>query len=121
MLKTQVRQSNVELLRILAMFLVVVAHCNCWLAGGLPDMSDGLSMVDIIRYFIAAIASICVVLFVLISGYFAIHPNIKSIVSLWTQIVFVYLYLFVIQCIVTGGDLRISYSVFSLLRNRIGL
>lgn len=103
MANTLERQSNIEVLRILAMFLVVVAHCNSWLAGGLPDLSQGLTVVSPCRYMVASVASICVVLFVLISGYFSVRINIKSLFTLWSQIVFVYLYLFVLQCIVMGG------------------
>lgn len=101
--KTKVRQSNIELLRIVAIFLVMVAHCNGWLGGGLPDASSGMTVLFWGKHIIASLASICVVLFVLISGYFSIKPSLKSLVTLWTQIFFVYLYLFVIQLIVAGG------------------
>ena len=100
--KTVVRQSNIELLRIVAIFLVMVAHCKIWLGGGLPDLSEGMTAMFLGKHIIAALASICVVLFVLISGYFSIKPNLKSIVNLWTQIFFIYICLVVIQSIKTG-------------------
>ena len=106
--KTKVRQSNIELLRIVAIFLVMVAHCNSWLGGGLPNPSEGMTTVFFGKYIIAALASICVVLFVLISGYFSIKPNLKSIVNLWTQIFFVYIYLFVIQSIVINKGVDVK-------------
>lgn len=105
---TKVRQSNIELLRIVAIFLVMVAHCNIWLGGGLPDFSEGISAMVVGKHIIASLASICVVLFVLISGYFSIKPNLKSVVTLWTQIFFIYLYLFVFQAIVTGWGINIK-------------
>ena len=100
-----VRQSNIELLRIVAIFLVMVAHCNGFMAEGhIPSMTDGnVDAVVICRNIIASLASICVVLFVLISGWFSIKPNFKSIVTLWTQVFFIYLYLIGLQYIVRGG------------------
>ena len=99
---TKVRQSNIELLRIVAIFLVMVAHCNIWLGGGLPDFSEGISAMVVGKHIIASLASICVVLFVLISGYFSIKPNLKSVVTLWTQIFFIYLYSLYSLSAVTG-------------------
>jgi surface polysaccharide O-acyltransferase-like enzyme len=101
--KIKDRQSNIELLRTVAIFLVMVAHCNCWLGGGLPDSSTGMTDVFWGKHIIASLSSICVVLFVLISGYFSIKPKLKSLLTLWTQIFFVYLCLFVIRLIVIGG------------------
>lgn len=106
-----VRQSNIELLRIVAIFLVMVAHCNGFMAEGhIPSMTDGnVDAVVICRNIIASLASICVVLFVLISGWFSIKPNFKSIVTLWTQVFFIYLYLIGLQYIVRGG---VSVNLF---------
>lgn len=112
--KTIVRQSNIELLRIVAIFLVMVAHCNSWLGGGLPDPSDGMTALFFGKCIIASLASICVVLFVLISGFFSIKPNLKSIVNLWTQIFFIYICFFVIQSIKTGG-VNIKYLITCFL------
>lgn len=105
---TKVRQSNIELLRIVAIFLVMVAHCNIWLGGGLPDFSEGISAMVVGKHIIASLASTCVALFVLISGYFSIKPNLKSIVTLWTQIFFIYLYLYAFQIIVMGGGISVK-------------
>ena len=113
--KVKARQSNIELLRIVAIFLVMVAHCNIWLGGGLPDPSEGMTVMFFGKHIIAALASICVVLFVLISGYFSIKPNLKSIVTLWTQIFFIYLYLFVIQLVVNTGGVNFKGLIMCFL------
>ncbi len=114
-----VRQSNIELLRIVAIFLVMVAHCNAWLGGGLPDPSLGLSAMFWGKYIIASFASICVVLFVLISGFFSIKPSLKSIVTLWTQILFVYLYLVALQYL-TQGNVGLKYVISCFLPFSLG-
>lgn len=114
--KTKIRQSNIELLRIVAIFLVMVAHCNSWLGGGLPDASSGMTVLFCGKHIIASLSSICVVLFVLISGYFSIKPSLKSLFTLWTQIFFVYIYLFVIQLIVMGwGDINVKDLILCFL------
>ena len=100
---TKVRQSNIELLRILAIFLVMVGHFNSGMGGGRPHFEGLIDGVVIGRNIVAALASVCVVLFVLISGWFSIKPNLKSIATLWTQILFINLYLFVFQLVLMGG------------------
>lgn len=120
MIEAKVRQSNIELLRIVAMFLVMVAHCNIWLGGGLPDVTDGMTVLFWGKHIIASLASICVVLFVLISGYFTIKPNLKSVVTLWTQIFFVYFYIFIIQTIVTGDGINFKSLVLCFLPFTVG-
>ena len=120
MAETKVRQSNIELLRIVAIFLVMVAHCNIWLGGGLPDATDGMTVMFWGKHVIASLASICVVLFVLISGYFTIKPSLKSIITLWTQIFFVYLYVFIFQTIVTGGGINYKSLILCFLPFTVG-
>lgn len=96
-----VRQSNIELLRIIAIFMVMIAHCNGHMAeGSIPAMTANADAVVVCRNIIGSLASICVVLFVLISGWFSIKPNLKRIATLWTQIFFVYLYVFILQTII---------------------
>lgn len=95
------RLSNIELLRIISIFLVMIAHCNSWLADGLPDVSmgDGIPISSLMRYFVAGLASICIVCFVFISGFFSIKPNLRSLITLWTQILFIKLIFYIIQCV----------------------
>ena len=120
MAETKVRYSNIELLRIVAIFLVMVAHCNIWLGGGLPDATDGMTVMFWGKHVIASLSSICDVLFVLISGYFTIKPNLKSVITLWTQIFIVYLYVFIIQTIATGGGINYKSLILCFLPFTVG-
>ncbi len=113
MAETKVRQSNIELLRIVAIFLVMVGHINGFMAEGrIPPMTADADSVVIIRNVIGSLASVCVALFMLISGWFSIKPNLKSVVTLWTQIFFVYIYCFSIQVVLGGANLKTLATCF---------
>jgi surface polysaccharide O-acyltransferase-like enzyme len=73
------RQSNIELLRIIAMFFVMVVHADVY-SLGLPSSSEWIRtpMASFIRVFIESLAIVCVNVFVLISGWFGIKPSIKG-------------------------------------------
>lgn len=80
------RQSNFELLRIVAMFFVLLLHAN-WLAFRFPTSSEiGISPISsFLRMWMEAITIVAVNTFVLISGYFGIRLRGKSLVSLLFQ------------------------------------
>ena len=86
---TKVRQSNIELLRIIAMLLVLIVHAD-FASIGYPNGNDVTSAPTstFFRIFIESLSIVCVNLFVLISGYFGINPKTKSIFSLIFQVVF---------------------------------
>lgn len=77
MVKKVSRQSNMELLRVVSMILIMVIHAQFYL---IPH--------SIPRWFILIGADASVNCFVLISGYFGIHPKIKSFSSFIFQILF---------------------------------
>lgn len=85
----KIRCSNFELLRIVAMFLVFAVHAN-FLALGQPTASEvSQSLISsFCRIFFHQIALVCVNLFVLISGYFGIHPTIRSVSNLLFAVMF---------------------------------
>ena len=83
------RDSNMELLRIVAMLMVVLVH-TCFCTTGTPTKAD-VSVEPIIsffRLFIPACTIVCVNLFVLISGWFGIKHNKKSFLNLTFQVIF---------------------------------
>lgn len=92
------RQSNFELLRIVAMFLVLVFHATFWCLGD-------LSKVDLYncptsswtRISIGAISVICVNVFVLISGWFGIRPTIKGLCNFIFQCLYFYIGTFIVM------------------------
>lgn len=83
------RCSNFELLRIIAMFLVLIIHADIY-SLGFPTIEDinNAPSATILRFFIQSLAAPCVNLFILISGYFRIKLTYKKILS------FVFLVLF---------------------------
>lgn len=103
------RQSNIELLRILAMFLVLVVHADFW-ANGAPTQEECLTKVvpSITRFFIEAVSIVCVDVFVLISGWFGIRPNIKRMSSFLFQCFFFLGGLYAVSLIGGFGTLKFS-------------
>lgn len=90
------RDSNMELLRIVAMFFILIVHVD-FLGLSLPSKVD-LQMSPIStfsRVYIGALTSICVNLFVMISGWYSIKLKTKSILKLIFQTYFfcVFMYL----------------------------
>lgn len=89
------RQSNIELLRLVAMFLVLAFHANIWSLetcyteqGLLNDFQGNFFRLLFINGE-ASFTSICVNLFVLISGYFGIKLKKEKLFSLIFQSFFI--------------------------------
>lgn len=83
------RESNIELCRIVAMLLVLLLHANYFSLGGveLTDIqADKLG--SFAKAFAEQLCIICVNVFILISGWFGIRPNIKGGLSLLFQVFF---------------------------------
>ncbi len=83
------RQSNIELLRILAMFLVLVVHADFW-ALGRPAAEDfSINPLNAFtRTIIESISIVCVNVFILISGWFGIRPSLKGFCNFVFQCAF---------------------------------
>lgn len=96
----EVRQSNVELLRIIAMFMIIAVHADYWILG-VPTFEEYTIAPSgtITRIFIEQLMVVGVNVFVLISGWFGIRPSIKSFLSLCFQIIFYLLGIYVIGLI----------------------
>lgn len=90
------RQSNMELLRIVAMFLVLVVHAD-FAALGHPTHADAINetMVTIWRYVFEGLAIVCVNVFVLLSGWFGIRPSWKGFSKFIFQVAFFSIGLFI--------------------------
>ena len=90
------RLSNMELLRIVAMFLVLLLHCNYSVIGPVSQ-SDVISdsMGAFTRILTEQLCLCCVNIFVLISGWFGIKFTFKGVCSLLFQV----LALVVVVCV----------------------
>lgn len=92
------RESNMELLRIVAMFFVVMLHTT-FLSTGIPNADDfSLDFAKTLtRVSVSGVTVVCVNLFVLISGWYGIRPKRTKFAELLFQLVF-----FITVCLVYG-------------------
>lgn len=81
------RQSNIELLRIISMFLIVIYHVFVYVLGNYETQYLLIKP-------LYTLSHVGVVIFVLISGYFGIKPSVKGLLKLYLWIVFYNLLLF---------------------------
>ncbi|NLK66370.1 MAG: acyltransferase family protein [Campylobacteraceae bacterium] len=102
------RNSNIELLRNLAMFLVLVVH-SMYFALGAPTAEyleqnplDGKTQIVL-----ELLAIACVNLFILISGWFGIRPKVKSVLTLLFQCFFLYILVYVFSLIIGISELSV--------------
>ncbi len=79
-----IRQSNMELLRLVCMFMVMVCHANGYINEG-----DLIGVDGVIRLIINQFCLICVNCFVMVSGWFGIKASWKGAAKLLFQVIFV--------------------------------
>lgn len=98
------RLSNIELLRIISVFLILVTHADFW-ALGEPTTTEIKSNFSssFTRIFFESLSIICIDIFVLISGWFSIRASLKSIIKLLFQVYFLLLVIYLIY-IILGWD-----------------
>lgn len=83
------RDANMDLMRITAMFLVMVYHVNYWGMAQKFAPLESYSELQVFGYtLMKCVSMVCVNLFVLISGWYGIKPNIKKLLGLFFQIWF---------------------------------
>lgn len=107
------RQTNMELLRIVAMVMVLTVHAD-FAALGSPDSEfDGFygALNSLTRTGFEMLAIVSVNLFVLISGWFSIKATARGIMAFGFQTVFFLTGCYVIVCLVnyvSSGNLHIT-------------
>lgn len=89
------RQSNFELLRIVAMLLVLTVHAGFY-SLGMPT-ADTSALASFTRIFFQSVSVIAVLLFVLISGWFGIRTKVKSVLRFVFQCLFYSLIIYVVM------------------------
>lgn len=94
------RQSNIELLRAIAMFLVLWVHADFYSIGE-PSYSDVLSkpLDSSLKIIFEAICISAVNIFVMISGWFGIHAKVKGLCAFLFQCLFFTIGLFIVNII----------------------
>ena len=76
------RQENIELLRILCMFFILLFHFNLNAILRNGETSEGLNYMSLL---VNSLVVVAVNVFVLISGYFSIKIKMKSVMGLLIQ------------------------------------
>ena len=113
------RESNIELLRLLAMFLVLVVHADFFSLGS-PTQSDTLSAPAnaFCRFFFESLSIICVNVFVLISGWFGIKASAKGFCKFAFQCLFflIGIYAVMLSCGLTSLSIKGLAGCFALLQ-----
>lgn len=112
-LKKNPRNSSVELLRILAMFFIVISH-SC-VHGGFPDAGSAFALNDyILDWF--SLGNLGVDIFVIISGYYLYTKefNIRSVIKLLTQVWF-FSYLCLALYLLAGNELTVKQILVAVL------
>ena len=85
----KVRKSNFELLRNLAMFMVLMIHANfISLPRPLSDELVAAPFATTFRYFVESLGIVCVNVFVLISGWFRVNASLKHVLGFVFQVLF---------------------------------
>jgi len=102
------RQSNMELLRLVAMMMILVMHMD-YGAFGLPtaESVENAPMTTFGRIFVEHLCLVAVNVYVLISGWFGIRPKMKSFVRLMLQVA-------TYSIIITGAFLLLGKATFKI-------
>lgn len=102
--KASPRQSNFELLRLVAMLLILIQHCLLHTEGFTDSIYAGDSPV---AYYLSTLLIGCTMIavnaFVMLSGYFGIHTSLKRILHFLSRVavlsigIYIYIYISVDQ------------------------
>lgn len=82
------RQSNIELLRIVAMLMVMLIHIFPGAIGFSHQRMVDTPMSTVVSLAIEALSVVCVNVFVFISGWFGIHITTRKMLNLLFQVLF---------------------------------
>lgn len=104
--KTIDRQSNIELLRIIAMFAILFGHFIGYGYGDIADVQETYKTT--INQSILAFLTIHVNLFLLITGYFGIRLRWASFIRLFVKCTFYAIGIYVIWTLVTGQSMHLA-------------
>lgn len=115
-----VRSSNFELLRILAMFMVLSLHAN-YLVFGYPtaETFDASPLTETGRILLEALCICAVNVFVMISGWFGIRASLRGFCSLMFQVLFFLLLTFIVAWSLGYIDISVR-ALLRLIRSGVG-
>lgn len=88
-MEAKIRQSNIELLRLVTMFLILAVHANFFSLGAVSKADISIEpLTSAVRIFLEAACMIGVNVFILISGWFGIKASVKGLVAILFQVCF---------------------------------
>ena len=107
----QKRESNIELLRIIAMFLVLIVHSDFFSLGAPSVIDIRMNFTDsFLRVFFQSLSIACVDIFVFISGWFGIKPKVQGLCNYIFQCLFFLIGIYIV-CLVAGIS---SFSIMGI-------
>lgn len=117
-LKKQIeRSSNIELLRIISMFLVLIIHYVPHRENVTWENFCSFPLESSITLFLKSISFVCVNAFILISGYFSIKWKWKSFSNLIFQIAFWTIFSSLFTHIFFNKDISLNECFFNIYSN----
>lgn len=109
------RNSSVEIFRIIATFLVLIVHFNGWFLG-MPSKFAGLSLFTISQDVIESVSCICVNCFLVITGWYGLSFKWKHVWTIWSILVWIYVPFYILNYYITG-----NFSIWGFVMSIIAL
>lgn len=111
-MKGKTRQANIELLRIVAMFMVVVLH---YLVKGQAAVSlvENPGILNHVLWLVKALCIVTINVYVLISGYFLLEAKwkVSRVITIWLQTIFYSIGVPVV-CLLFGMDEIAQWGIY---------
>lgn len=103
------RDSNIELLRCLAMFLILVIHAN-FVSLPMIDAAElqGNTLPSVFRFFIESVGIVAINVFVFISGWYGIRPRKEKVLSLLFMVLWFFVGFYLVLLI--AGKATLSWK-----------
>lgn len=104
-----IRQSNFELLRIIAMLFIVMRHFALY--GGLDETGSEIMLNKVFITLVGPFGKLGVDIFILISGYFLAEKSkvtVRKTVKLWSQVFFYTFSIFIVSVIINPDNFSVS-------------
>ncbi len=114
----QVRESNIELLRIILMFMVILLHFNNGNMGGAFNLVERMSFSGGTLWFLESLSVCAVNCFMIISGYFLAYNKKVEISKIADLLLIVIFYRF-LNYVVSDMILQQSFSIKSVIKTFI--
>jgi len=109
------RNSSVEIFRIIATFLVVIVHFNGVMVG-IPQKFAGFTIPNISQALIESISIVCVNCFLVITGWYGLRFKWKHIWTVYSILVFIYVPFYICNAVINN-----NFSIISLIRNFVAI